>query len=144
MALSPEIAINDELVEEVQSSRTYKIDFENSRITNEIIDGIDSIRQFVLLALRTVRFVHPIYTSDTGSEIHTLLSDSEVTIDYKIAELPRLITDALIYDERIESVDNFEIEHIENALHGSFRIVSVEGAIEMEEVFLLGTQGTIV
>lgn len=137
MALSPEIAIDDEVVEEVQTSRTYKIDFENGRMTGEIIDGIEAIQQFIYIALRTVRFSYPIFTSDIGSEIHTLLSDGEVTIDYKIAELPRLITDSLIYDERIESVDNFDIQHIGNELQGIFRVVSSEGVIEMEEVFPL-------
>lgn len=136
MALSPDIEIA-EISEEIQTSRTYRIDFENGRMTGEIIDGIEAIKQFIYIALRTARFAYPIYTSDTGSEIHDLLADGEVTIDYKIAELPRLITDALIYDERIESVDNFEIHHIGNALHGSFRVVSSEGVIEISEVFEL-------
>lgn len=139
MVLSPELDFlsDEELNEEIQSSRTHRIDFENGRITGEIIDGIEAIKQFIYCSLRVSRFSYPIYTSDIGNEIHSLLSDSEVTVDFKIAELPRLITEALIYDDRIESVNSFEMKHIGNALHSTFRVVANDDVIDMQEVFEL-------
>lgn len=134
MALSPEIEITEDIVKP-QTSRTYKMDFESGRITSEVIDGLEAIKQFIHLALRTVRYAHAIYSDDIGSEILDLLSDIEVTIAYKKMELPRLITESIIYDERITSVTNFEIEHIGDALHVRFTVSSTEGFIELEEVF---------
>lgn len=137
MVLSPELVFpgDDELNQEIQSSRTYRIDFENGRATGEIINGIEALKQFIYISIRTARFSYPIYTSNVGSEIHQLLTDEDATIDYKIAELPRLITEALIYDDRIESVESFEINHVGNALQSNFRVISKGEVIDIEEVF---------
>lgn len=137
MALSPEVEIDDELVgedEEIETIRTYKIDYETMSITNELIEGGEAIKQFIYMALRTPRYEHPIYSSDYGSEIEELLSDNEVTQEFKIMELPRLVTEALIYDDRIDDVTDFEVEQTYNAFHVSFIVHSVEGILEMEEV----------
>lgn len=137
MALSPEVEISDELVdedEEIETIRTYKIDYETMRITNEVIDGIEAIRQFIYMALRTPRYEHPIYSTDYGGEIEALLSDNEVTQEFKMMELPRLITEALIYDDRIDDVTDFDIKQTYDAFHVSFSVHSVEGILEIEEV----------
>ncbi len=134
VALSPEIEIvEDHIGEKIATSRTYKLDFEAGRLTGELIHGLEAIKQFIFVSLRTPRFSYAIYSSDTGSEIADLLADEEVTIDYKRAELPRLITEAL-HDERIQSVDDFKIEHIADAFHIHFKVTTNEGIIEIEEV----------
>jgi hypothetical protein len=137
MALSPEVEIPDLETEEeqVETSRTYKLDLEKGEITNERITGVEAIQQFVYMALKTPRYAYPIYSDEFGSEIEELISDNEVTTEFKRMELPRLITEALIYDERIEDVTDFNIEHIGDAFRVSFIVHSDEGLLEMEEVF---------
>jgi phage baseplate assembly protein W len=140
MALTPEIDIGSDIdeIEETETTEpllTYKIDFENKRLTGELINGIEAIRQFVYLALRTPRYAYAIYSDEYGSEIEELLSDSEVTTEFKKMELPRLIEEALIYDDRISEVNNFEIKHIADQFHIKFTVVSNVGVLEMEEVF---------
>jgi phage baseplate assembly protein W len=137
MVLSPEVDIADGLLDEeveVETLRTYKIDYETMTITSEIIEGIESIKQFIHMALRTPRYEHQIYSSDYGSEIEALLSDNEVTQEFKQMELPRLITEALIYDDRIDDVTDFDIIQTYDAFHVSFTVHSVEGILEIEEV----------
>lgn len=58
MALTPEVEFEDIEVESevIETSQTYKIDFENGRITNELITGLEAIRQFVYIALQTERY----------------------------------------------------------------------------------------
>ncbi|MGJ9460127.1 DUF2634 domain-containing protein [Oceanobacillus sp. CF4.6] len=138
MPLSPEVNI-PELEEDeeqvIETMRTYKIDFEKNEITNEFINGIEAISQFVHMRMRTPRYVYPIYSTDEGNEIEELIADKNVTEEFKIVELPRLITEALIYDERITDVTDYIIEHIDDAFRIRFKVHSVEGILEIEEVF---------
>lgn len=135
MALSPEIDIElEDENEEIETLKTYRINYETMNITNEIIEGVEAVKQFVYMALRTSRYEHFIYSDDYGSEIDELLSDREVTEEFKVMEIPRLITEALIYDERIDDVTDFDIKKTDDALHVRFTVHSVEGILEIEEV----------
>lgn len=136
MALSPELELEFDTEQEVEieTSRTYRIDFENKRITNEMISGLDAVRQFVILSLRFPRFAYSMFSANIGSELEELIKDEEATIALKKTEIPRLIEEALIYDERIDAVTNFTIEHVDDAFHVNFTVESNEGALEFEEV----------
>lgn len=71
MSLTPEIEFEDleDASEAVETSQTYRIDFENNRITNELINGLDAIRQFVYIALHTERYSYSVSAmiSETNS-----------------------------------------------------------------------------
>ncbi|MFJ5671178.1 DUF2634 domain-containing protein [Bacillus safensis] len=137
MALSPEEEIEDYEEDEddvVEPSTTYRIDFENGRLTNEKINGLDAIRQFVYMALRTERYSHAIYSHDVGCEVQESVSDEEATDEYKEMEIPRLIEEALLVDERIESVQDFEITKEGATFKVAFNVVTDEGTLEIEEV----------
>ncbi|MGE6857479.1 DUF2634 domain-containing protein [Bacillus pumilus] len=137
MALSPEEEIEDldEGEEDiVEPSTTYRIDFESGRLTNEKINGLDAIRQFVYMALRTERYSHAVYSHDVGCEVQEAVSDEESTDEYKEMEIPRLIEEALLVDERIESVQDFEINKEGAAFKVIFEVVTDEGTLEIEEV----------
>ncbi|MBX0319745.1 DUF2634 domain-containing protein [Shouchella clausii] len=139
MALSPELEFEfDEdgnVVEPIQSSSTFAIDFENGRILNRRIDGLQAIEQFVHMALRTERYTYPIYSHDVGCELQELLSDTEVTDAYKEMEIPRLIVEALEYDERILAVNDIQITKVDDAFKVSFIVEADEGFLEVEELF---------
>ena len=90
MALSPEEEIEDLDEDEediVEPSTTYRIDFESGRLTNEKINGLDAIRQFVYMALRTERYSHAVYSHDVGCEVQEAVSDEESTDEYKEMEI---------------------------------------------------------
>ncbi|MGE6670974.1 DUF2634 domain-containing protein [Bacillus altitudinis] len=137
MALSPEEEIEDvdeDAEDVVEPSTTYRIDFESGRLTNEKISGLDAIRQFVYMALRTERYSHAVYSHDVGCEVQEAVSDEESTDEYKEMEIPRLIEEALLVDERIESVQDFEITKEGAAFKVVFDVVTDEGTLEIEEV----------
>ncbi|APT48278.1 DUF2634 domain-containing protein [Bacillus safensis] len=137
MALSPEEEIEDmdeDKEDVVEPSTTYRIDFETGRLTNEKIIGLDAIRQFVYMALRTERYSHAVYSHDVGCEVQEAVSDEESTDEYKEMEIPRLIEEALLVDERIESVQDFEITKEGAAFKVVFDVVTDEGTLEIEEV----------
>ncbi|KAJ0071556.1 DUF2634 domain-containing protein [Bacillus altitudinis] len=135
MALSPEEEIEEtEEDEEVETSTTYRIDFENGRLTNEATTGIEAIRQFIYMTLRTERYVHPIYSHDIGTEIQELLTDTEATDEYKEMEIPRLLEEALVVDERIDHIEEIEVTKQNDAFQVKLTIVTDEGTLEIEEV----------
>ncbi|MCW4644883.1 DUF2634 domain-containing protein [Bacillus safensis] len=135
MALSPEEEIEEiEEDEEVETSTTYRIDFETGRLTGETISGIEAIRQFVYMTLRTERYAHPIYSHDIGTEIQELLTDTEATDEYKEMEIPRLLEEALLVDERIDHIEELEVTKQNDSFHVKLAIVTDEGTLEIEEV----------
>lgn len=141
MALTPEIAIEEVDENEEQSledvllaKKTYRFDFETNRLTSELISGLEAVRQYVMLALRIPRYAHAIYSADTGNELADMLSDPDTTPDYKMMEIERLVTEAIIYDDRIRRVYDFNIEHIEDAFYVSFKVDTAAGILAFEEV----------
>ncbi|MBT2573693.1 DUF2634 domain-containing protein [Bacillus sp. ISL-51] len=136
MALTPEIEFDDleDVSEAIETSQTYRIDFEKNRITNELIRGLEAIRQFVYIALHTERYSYSVFSHDIGNELQEVLSDNETTDAYKKMEIPRLIEEALLYDDRISAVTDFEIEKQDDAFHVSFTVETDDGMLEIEEV----------
>ncbi|EJZ0334568.1 DUF2634 domain-containing protein [Listeria monocytogenes] len=133
--ITPEVEIDSAELEEFESiSNTYEIDFVNKRLTGKIIDGLNAIRQFVHLAIQISRFKYPIYSDDYGSELFDLITDEEATEELIENEIPRLVSEAIEFDDRIESVDHFFIEKIEDAYFISFDVTTTEGVIEVQEV----------
>lgn len=123
---------------EVETSKTYRIDWENGRIGG-YVDGIEAMKQFIKKAILTPRFKCLIYDSQYGSEIRDTLIAPGITREYIEAEAPFLAEDALIHDERVLRVYNFNIEFGERyPLHDtvviSFDVDTIYGKIPIEEV----------
>lgn len=99
--------ISDDLTEdyevEIQPSRTWKLDFENKRILG-IAEEAESIEQTIYAILKTERYDSLIHTWDYGVELKDLFHKP---LGYVLSELKRRITDALLCDDRIQSVYNF-------------------------------------
>lgn len=138
MALSPEIEITDTRtempVEELASLKTYRFDFDKNQLTSELISGLEAVKQFVALSLQIPRYVHAIYSTDTGNELMDIIADKETTTAYKIVEIERVVREAIEYDARIESVADFEFTQDGNDFHVSFVVNTVFGTFDVQEV----------
>ncbi|QDF54838.1 Phage-like element PBSX protein xkdS [Bacillus velezensis] len=86
------------------------------------------------MALYTERYSYSIFSHDIGNELQEVFSDNETTDAYKKMEIPRLIEEALIYDDRISSVTDFEIDKSGNRFIVSFIVETDEGTVEIEEM----------
>ncbi|MEG1429224.1 MAG: DUF2634 domain-containing protein [Hydrogenoanaerobacterium sp.] len=87
-------------------SKTWRIDFENNRISG-YIDELEAVAQSALMALQTERYKHIIFSWQYGSELHTLIGRDD---DYLFSEAKRMITEALSTDSRIKEVKDFVIK----------------------------------
>ncbi|MFZ4454343.1 DUF2634 domain-containing protein [Salibacterium aidingense] len=108
-----------------QPSKTWRLDFENGRIRRPI-DGERAIRQFVRKTLMTERFRYAIYSADHGSELESLIG-ANITDNLKNVEIPRLVREALVVDDRIADVTNFEVERDKDAVFVTFDVVTAAG-----------------
>lgn len=89
-------------VEEL-SSRTFALDFDRERIAG-MTDELEAMRQAIYLILSTERYQYLIYGWDYGVELVDLFGQPT---DYVQSELKRRITEALAWDSRITSVEDF-------------------------------------
>lgn len=109
-------------------SRTWKLDLERGRVTG-MIDGLEAVRQAVFLILQTERFRHLIYSSDYGMEWNGLIGAAPALVR---AELTRRITEALLQDDRIEDVTDFQIDAAGDHMTVRFTVISSYGNFEQE------------
>lgn len=73
-----------------------------------IRDDKSGLTNLVRKILNTPRSTFLIYTQDYGCEIERLLGQNYTAEENKL-EIARMIREALIYDQRIKSVEDFEI-----------------------------------
>lgn len=130
MPITPETNLQVNIIEEEYQDNTYKIDFINNKITDKI-DGIEAVEQTIYCILNTERYEHIIYTWDYGSELRELIGKDR---DFVIGDIRRRITEALLQDERIVSIDNFEYEQEKDSINLKFTVITKYGSIPIEKV----------
>lgn len=112
---------------QTQSSLTYSL--LDDGIGGKI-DGKEAIQQFIAKAIRTARNRFLIYDNQYGCELDDLIG-ANVTKELLEEEIPRVIKEALIYDDRISDVINFVITNKNDSVYISFTVLLVNGE-EME------------
>lgn len=118
--------MNEELTE--VPTRTYKV--VNGRVAG-FIDGQDAMRQAIEKVLLTERFAFDIYSDSYGVEYTDLIGEH---IDLAKAEAERLITEAIIVDDRVLSIENFKIvEETKTSLTVNFEVSTVFGTLFISE-----------
>lgn len=138
MEMDTDLVLNDvdEIdEEEMETSRTYYIDWVNGRITG-MVDGLDAVEQAMTKAMLTERYKNLIYDDEYGSEIKDTVMSDDNTNEFLESEIPELTKDTFANDERVLDVDNFEINAPEgDVLSISFDASTIYGNLSFEEVF---------
>ncbi|MGH1803348.1 DUF2634 domain-containing protein [Enterococcus gallinarum] len=123
--------MEEEILEQIPS-KTYRL--LNGRITGWI-DDLAAIRQSVEKVLCTERFTWPIYTDNYGVELKSLIGEN---IDLVIAEVERIIREALSVDDRVIEVKDFNVtKESRNTILVSFFVLTIYGQIRMEQEMVL-------
>lgn len=134
MALSP-LQSREERFVEVKPlplpSKTYCLDFGTGQILEKKIDGIEAIIQFIHKVIKTARYRFFIYNSQYGCEIESLLGQ-DISPQLLKSEITRVITEALLEDDRIHAVEQFQIVRESDKLFVTFTVITSEGAITQE------------
>ena len=113
-----------------QTSKTYYLNIEKNTIS-KFCDGIDAMKQAVYCILNTERFEHLIYSWNYGIELKHLIGENTT---FAIPELERVIQEALLQDDRISEVNNFDFKVEKNSIIAKFTVITTVGEIETEKV----------
>lgn len=132
-----DIIANDfEVVE--QPSHTYKMVLPtrdgDSTMFRGKTDELEAVQQAVYKILNTERYTYPIYSWNYGIELVDLFGQP---IPWVYPELERRITEALVWDDRINSVTDFEFENVKNEVHASFTVNTVFGSYDESLVVII-------
>lgn len=130
MGLIPEQEIDLEQDVELTTypTKTYNMELEDGRIRG-FSDDLESMKQVIFLALNTERSTYLAFSSNYGIELSDLF---DMPMSFVMAELERRITEALTWDSRIESVDNFAFEVNGRSVHVTFTVHTNFGSIDSE------------
>lgn len=113
-----------------QPSCTYKLNTEKQRAA-DYTDGIEAVKQAVYKVLLTERYGYIIYDGDYGTELADLFGQP---VSYVCPELERRITEALTWDDRIESVSDFAFDLSKKGVVAvSFTVNSIFGSFNTEK-----------
>lgn len=111
-----------------QPSKTYSMDIETERIRG-FTDDINSMKQAVFKILNTERYQYVIYSWNYGIETIDLYGQNTA---YVMSELKRRISEALLWDSRITSVDNFEFSTERGKINCKFIVHTIFGDVDAE------------
>ncbi|MED4971315.1 DUF2634 domain-containing protein [Parageobacillus toebii] len=109
----------------ISPSKTYRIDFERGELGG-IIDDDEAVLQFIQKAIMTARSRFFIYDDEYGCEIEDIIGKN-VSSELLEEEIPRLVKEAIEYDDRIESASNFLIERNGDQLQVTFTVTLTNG-----------------
>lgn len=87
-----------------QPTHTYKMNLESNLIRG-YTDEQEAMKQAIYKILNTERYQYVMYSWNYGIELLDLYGEP---VSYVCPELERRITEALTWDDRIQTVDNFE------------------------------------
>lgn len=123
--------IDDDPSFELQSypNKTYRL--LNNGTIGGYVDGTEAVRQAIHCILNTEAGKHLIYEEDYGIELEDLYGMPQ---EFVISELQMRFEDALLQDERIQSLNDFTVERKgKKAVLCNFIADTTEGDIEIEE-----------
>ena len=124
--------LNIEFVE--YPSLTYEIKLDKDKM-GTYTDGKEAMKQAIYHIINTERYQYLIYSWNYGVELADLFGKP---ISYCYPEIKRRITEALLQDDRIESLDSFEFSYSKGDVLVKFRAITTEGKIEIEKVVKIG------
>lgn len=113
----------------VQPSKTYKMLVDDEKVSG-MTDDLAAIEQACYKALNTERYQYVIYSWNYGIELQNLFGKP---IPYVFSELPRRIREALVQDDRIKEVTNFDLSHERGDVLAVFDVITERGTIRMQK-----------
>lgn len=114
---------------EEQPSQTFKMNF-SDEVIRGYSDNLEAMKQAVFKILQTERYQSLIYSGDYGVELADLFGQP---LSYVQPELERRISEALLQDNRIISVGDFEFSSAKKgSLLVTFKVKTVFGDFTAE------------
>ena len=109
-------------------NKTYRTRIEEERVMGTVTDPLEAVRQAAYKILNTERYKHIIYSWNYGVELQDLFGKP---IPYVLPEIPRRIREALMQDDRITDVTDFDLSYTKTGdVLAKFTIHTIYGDME--------------
>lgn len=116
-----------------QESRTYAMDLRHMRISG-YVDSKEAVMQAIWKVLSTRRFVHLIYNDQYGLDVMNRINVG-LTKQYLDSDVPKMVEEALLTDDRITGVGQFNYEvYSGDGVMMEFVTYTIYGDIEVKGV----------
>lgn len=127
--------VDEEILEkseeqEPYTPREYGIDFETGQLTGKIVEGIEAVKVWAWLALKTPLARYYIYSWGYGHEFESMIGKG-YSPDYTKMELERMAEECLTVHPCITGIENFECLKEGSKVTLSFSIVTDFGNEEV-------------
>lgn len=122
--------LDTDLQIETMPSKNYKMIIDENYISG-YSDDLESMKQVIYKILNTERYQYEIYSWNYGIELKDLIGEP---VNYVCAELERRISEALLQDDRIIGVNNFDFNY-ENrgVVYALFTVETIFGNVNAEK-----------
>lgn len=122
---------NEFEIEAMQPTKTYRMNLDTIEV-HGFTDEQEAMKQAIYKILQTERFwYNKVYSDNYGVELRDLIGQP---IPFVLAEIPRRITEALTWDERITGAGNFEFDVRKGKVHTTFTAYTIYGSLNLEWV----------
>ncbi len=130
MKLTPEtkIEMNNNIVIQTIPTLTYRVQ-QDKEIVSGTVDELEAMKQAVYKILFTERYQYEIYNWEYGMEMRNLFGRAK---SYVIPEIKKRIEEALLADDRIKAVTDFEFSGGKGSLEVKFKVHTIFGTLEVE------------
>ena len=112
-----------------QPNKTYYIDKEKKIVQGTVEDYLKTVEQSVYLILQTERYDYIMYSHKYGIELKDLYGREE---NYVVPMLMLRVPEALLQDERVESVEDFSYTVNGGKFLINFTVKTKYGDLKME------------
>ena len=121
--------ITNDFTTVAEPSYTFRLNPENENIKG-FVDDLEAVKQAIYLTLNINRYEYLIYDWNYGVEFNDLVGMEK---DYAKVLIESRIKDALLQDDRIEAVTDFEFVQNKKSITAYFVVKTIFGDIEMEK-----------
>lgn len=119
---------NKNIVIQTIPTLTYRVQREKE-IVSGTLEELEAMKQAVFKILFTERYQYEIYNWEYGMELNDLFGRAK---SYVIPEIKKRIEDALLADDRIKAVTDFQFEGEKSSLEVKFKVHTIFGTLEIE------------
>lgn len=89
-----------------ETSRTYKLDFENKKILSAgTADGLKATYDAIIKNIETQRYAYPIYNGNYGTDLEQFKGKP---FEYVYIEFYRELIESLTRDNRVSTIKNYK------------------------------------
>lgn len=120
--------ITNDFTTVTEPSYTFRLNPENENIKG-FVDDLEAVKQAIYLTLNINRYEYVIYDWNYGVEFNDLVGMEK---DYAKVLIESRIKDALLQDDRIEAVTDFEFAQNKKSITAYFVVKTIFGDIDMQ------------